>query len=336
MGLKLFVFYCLATFRTLEIGNDTIVYYSLFSFISGSRAPDMHALSYRYEIGYLWLNQAISYITDNFWVFLAIVTAIIYYAYYKFIEEYSENSAFSVFLFFILGFWGHTVNILRLQLALAMAIFAFLAFRKKKKLQTVLFMILAISFQRIAVVYILSFFIPPKIDKRIYTILLATSLAVLLFLPKILAIVAMVVPYFQVYLTDKHLVEDAKLASIIGILIRLIFFIFSLYVFKTHDKDLSVKEQETFIYQINMIFISLLIMIISMRFSLLDRCQAFNWIFIITLIPNTLNLLKNWRNKVITFVAIMAFCISYFLVINIYRPGWNHIYPYKTVLLEDR
>ncbi|MGT2799452.1 EpsG family protein [Streptococcus marmotae] len=337
IGLKLFFFYCLAVFRTLEIGNDTHTYYNLFTFISGSSDSSISALSGRYEIGYLWLNQTIASLTNNFWVFLAIVTAIIYYAYYKFIDRYSLNPAFSVFLFFILGFWGQTVNILRVQLALAMTIFAFLAFRDKKIWQTVFFMILAVSFQRIAAVFILSFLVPPKINKRLYSFMFISALAVWLFLPQILSIAALVVPYFRTYLTSSHyVVGDVKLAAIFGAIVRFVFLAFCLYIFKVHEKELSEKERTALIYQINMIFISFLITLISLRFNLLDRCQTFNWLFIIVLIPNTLNRIKNWKNKVLSFVAILIFCIAQFFVFNIYRPNWNHTYPYKTILLEGR
>ncbi|MER0122274.1 EpsG family protein [Streptococcus sp. ZJ100] len=337
VGFKLFFFYCLAVFRTLEIGNDTYTYYNLFTFVSGSSSSSVSTLFGRYEIGYLWLNQVIGHLTDNFWVFLSIITAIIYYAYYKFIERYSTNSAFSVFLFFILGFWGQTVNILRVQLALAMTIFAFLAFRDKKIWQTMFFMLLAVSFQRIAAVFILSFFVPPKIDRRLYSFILLLAIVVWLFLPQILSIVALIVPYFRTYLTSSHyIVGEVKLASMFGTVTRFTFLAFCLYVFKTHEEELSEEERTSFIYQINMIFISFLITLISLRFNLLDRCQVFNWLFIIVLIPNTLNLIKNWKNKVLSFVAILLFCIAQFFVFNIYRPNWNHTYPYRTILLEDR
>lgn len=333
--LKLLPLYCLAAFRSLEIGNDTSVYYNLFTVISNSDSSDISSLSYRYEIGYLWLNRLISYVTPNFWVFLSIITLIVYYSYYKLILSYSTDPGISVFLFFILGFWGHTVNILRVQLSLSMTILAFLALRNGKIGRAVLFIALAILFHRVAIIYALSFLVPPRINKKIYAFMLGTCLVVLLFLPQIISIVASIIPYFRVYLSNAYnTLEGVKLASVVGVLIRFVFFVVTLCIFRVHKGKLSNEEQKTFIYQINMIFISLLVMIVSLRFSLLERCQYFNWVFIITLIPSVLTLLKI-KNRVIVRLAILLFCISQFLVTNIYRPEWNHIYPYKTILSEQ-
>lgn len=326
----LLILYLLATIRSLEIGNDTRTYYNLFEDIC--RNHNLTYWSTRYEWGYLWLMEIVSHLTNNFWVFLAIINAIVYYAYYKFFERYSINPVLSVFLFFALGSWGQTMNIIRLQLALAMMIYAYFAKENRKKFLMVFFVILAVLFQRISIVYILAFFIPRKVSKKMYLIFGVGAMGCYFFLPRILGIATSIMPSLNHYLTSStYVLGDVKLASIIGVLMRFSVFVFAFYVF-TKNKDIINEEQTSLLsYQINLVYISMFIMVVSLRFNLLDRCNYFFWTFAYLLIPNIIKLLKNRENKGMVTVSLFGLCIAYFVIINVFRPEWNNIYPYTTV-----
>lgn len=325
--------YFLATFRSIDIGNDTRVYHNLFKHICS-----FHNLSFwsnRYEIGYLWLNEIISHLTNNFWVFLFIIDAIIYYAYYLLFQKYSINPLFSVFLFFVLGSWGQTLNIIRLQLAIAMMIYAYLSKENNKKLFMVVFIIMALFFQRISAIFILSYFIPKKINIKFYSVCMLLTFFCYLFFYKIISFIAPFIPTLNHYLNSStYVMGDTKIATLITIFMRLIIIAFCLYIFIKKKNNMDFENCERIGYQINLVIISLLIMIISLRFNLLDRCSYYYWNFVYLLIPNIVHYL-NYENKNIIKISIILFGIIYFISVNVYRPNWNHIYPYKTILFEN-
>jgi hypothetical protein len=329
LRIAMVLLWFIATVRSLKVGNDTQNYYNIFTSIS--KYHNLEIFSTRYEIGYLWLNELISHLTNNFWIFLAIVNTIIYYAYYKFIDMYSENPMMSVFLFFVLGIWGQTVNIIRLQLALAMMIYAFLLKEKRKILLCVICMVLAVSFQRISLIYAIGFIVPPKITKKGYVVAAMGTAVAYVLVPSIMSWVAGFIPYFSTYFSSStYIIDDTKMASVISLLIRLFVFVFGLYVY-IHLSENEKEVNSTFALQINMVFIAMMMMTLSLRFNLLDRCGYFFWLFAIVMLPNAIKRMKIESNRLIIMGLLIGVCILYFVVINVYRPSWNHIYPYSSI-----
>lgn len=331
LGLIFFVFWILATIRADSIGNDTLTYKNLFNYIVYYQ--DIELWKTRYEIAYLILNQIIGFCTDNFTIFLGIVNTFIYFAYYKFIKDYSKNKMLSSLLFFTLGFWGQTVNVIRLQLAIAMMLYAYFSKSKGNNIWAVVYSILAVLFHRLAWIYLIFWVIPKNVNRRFY--FFATSLGMIVFalFPLFLPLTAKYFPYFQTYVfSNTYQLDDFKLASLLNFFSRLLIFSSSLFVFYNNRQQ---KDYEDFTQYINISFISLIILFISFRFNLLDRAADFFWVFSLILVPQTLDWLKNKNQKVFYFLIVVMFCIAHFSIINIYRPNWNNIYPYVTIFDEN-
>lgn len=333
----LFVMLCLwllATIRSLDIGNDTKSYYELFNSIASG--VNIQFWSSRYEIGYLLLNKLISRMTDNFWVFLSIVNAIIYFAYFLFFKNYSVNSIMSVFMFFTFGTWGQTVNILRLQLAIAMAIYAFICKDKKKYILMIVLLLLAFGFHRISLVFLLFLFVPQKISKKFYLVTIALTVVGISILPTLMQFVARYIPYFSAYISSStYVFGEAKLATILSIVMRVLLLSVVWYFYLSQAKEnswLTEAEEKILSYQFNMVFVSTLFMVLSLNFNLLDRCSYYYWTFAYVLVPNVLSRIDNYGNKHILRAFILLLGVAYFLIIIIYRPEWNHIFPYSSIL----
>ena len=92
------VFWLMATFRSLDIGNDTKNYYLLYKQIC--KFSEIQNMTWRYEIGYLLVNKIVSFFTSNFTFFLGVINIYVYIIYYKFIKNYSLNCIFSTFFIF--------------------------------------------------------------------------------------------------------------------------------------------------------------------------------------------------------------------------------------------
>lgn len=338
--MSLLFLWLLATVRALEIGNDTKTYFNLFQYIASTH--DVSFYSTRYEKGFLILIKYFTYISNDFWMFLAIVNAYIYIAYYKFIDRFSANPLMSVAIFFLLGTWGQTLNVIRVQLAVASFIYAYFARREKKRLLCILFVVLAVSFQRISILYTIAFFIPPAYKKKAYIITTVGGLLAYGLLPRIMGIVVRFIPYFNNYLNSQsYVLGEVKLASILGFLVRVLVFYFGFVVLirsrrvqKGSNGDYDIEDDADYTYQVNMSYIAAIVMFVSLNFNLLDRCSYFFALFSIVMIPNAIDKMKISSNRLVTKLAILLFCVAYFLVINIYRPDWNHIYPYVTFLCK--
>ena len=324
----------IATIRSLDIGNDTKNYYDLFNSIANG--ANIQVLSTRYEIGYLLLNKLISRITNNFWLFLSIVNAVIYFAYYLFFKNYSVNPIMSVFMFFTFGTWGQTVNIIRLQLAIAMVLYAYICKDKGKYILLVVLSLLAFSFHKISLAYLLFLFVPRTISKKFNIVAMVATAFGISILPILMKIIVVYIPYYSTYLSSNtYFLGEVKLATIIDIVMRLLLLgICWFYYFSqvTVNSCLTKTRNHTISYQFNMVFVSTLIMVLSLRFNLLDRCNYYYWTFAYILIPNVLSRIYNYRNRNIFKVFFLLLGVAYFLIINIYRPEWNHIFPYSSIL----
>lgn len=332
LKISLFLLGMLATFRSLEIGNDTKNYYELYQNICLSH--NFQSLTWRYEIGYLWLNNVISYITNNFTVFLGIINCFIYIVYYFFIKKYSKNYMMSVFLFFTLGIWGNTLNIIRLELAIAIALLSFMVLDSGKvnKFLGVGFTLVPVIFQRISIVYLLGIFTPKSINKKFLRTSFIIAIISTFLLPLILTYVGEFVPYFsEFYLQtgSMYSINNIKLASVMNMLMAMMVFLFGFIIYKNHNR--KYNQSNDISLQINMVWISFLILMVSLRFNLIDRCSYFFWTFSIIMIPNALSCIESIPNRKILKFIIILLCVVYFFMTTIYRPEWNCIYPYRLI-----
>lgn len=325
------VFWLMATFRSLDIGNDTKNYYLLYKQIC--KFSEIQNMTWRYEIGYLLVNKIVSFFTSNFTFFLGVINRYVYIIYYKFIKNYSLNCIFSTFLFFTLGIWGKTVNILRLELAIVIVLTGFLLKEKNKKWIGILLSFLGILFQRISIAYLLSFFIPKKISKNFYII--STLLVIILFLNFniFINLVVQIFPYFKIYLSESssYGIGDLKIATVISIFKAFFIFLFGIIAyFKSNRALYSKKENQDFLYQINMVYTEFLILFTSLQFNLLDRCSYYFSIFEILMIPNAVKRL-NKNEKILCIILILTICVIYFFSITLLKSEWNRLVPYKTI-----
>ena len=331
LQIGLFALYVLATIRSLSIGNDTRNYYDLFNDIAINGYDESY--TYRFEIGYLILTRAIGWITHNYIIYLAIIDGIIYYAYYIFIRDNSSNYGLSLFLFLALGAWGRTANVIRLELAIAMFLYAY-AFKKSGRIiEALLLGILAIAFQRVAIVFFCLFFMPKKVSTKAYIIVASLAAGILALMRPVFQIVGMIVPYYaQYYLNSEHYVfGEIKLSILLQFLLQMVAFFTCLHIYRINKNHLKEEMQQGIEMQLNIVFVSVMVLFLALRFNLLDRCGLLFGNFMLLLLPNAVLISKN--KKILTlFIVLLG--LGYFIAVNTLRPDWNHIIPYHTFLFE--
>lgn len=326
LALAMLFLYLLATLRAVEIGNDTRHYSEIFAEVRSNLTQ------LTLEAGYLCINSLIGSFTDNFYVFLAVTDAVIYYAYYKLIKKYSSNYVLSVLLFLCFGFWGDTINIIRQELAIAMFLYVYILTDDGKKIRGFILGILAPLFQRTSLSYFIYFLIPRRINKKFYAIAGPIGVLTVLLIDRIIMLVTRFVPRFGRYLLDtsKYKLGRVEPAVVLYCVFLLVVWALALYVYEHAGDNIESDEWTVQIeMQINMVFTAFLIMLVATKFNLLDRCAMFFNIFVIILIPNMISMIKKDEYRHLVQSGFTLAAIGYFVVVCIFRPDWNHIYPYR-------
>ena len=120
---------------------------------------------YPKEIGYIYYNIILSYLTANRYIFILLVTFTIYILYYFSIKSYCVNYPFATMLFMGLIFF-FTFTYLRQMLGVGIGWLALQYIYKRKPYRFLACVLLAASFHNSAIVLLPLYFVPMKRFKR--------------------------------------------------------------------------------------------------------------------------------------------------------------------------
>lgn len=323
------LFWIVSSIRSIQIGNDTKAYYTLF--INADKANYFEIFSSRYEIGYLVLNRVIREITNNFTIFLFFINGFIYFSFYKFIKFYSKNYMVSCLIFLLFCFFPQTMNVIRLSLAISLTMLSSICKEKNRTARSLFLAALAVFFQRISFVYLMTFFIHKRNKKNIIMFGGIITIIFWFLMNDILILIGKLIPYYAGYLSSNSLYQigDVKLASILQLLLQVIILIFTYIIFKKKQTVMSNKDLDLYMNSMIMIFIAVCITFLSLKFNLIDRCSNIFWIYSIVLLPNAY-LKLNRTNRNTALILTLCLGIAYFSTVTIVKKDWNNIYPYET------
>ena len=88
--MNFFVFTLLSAFRAENVGNDTNEYIRIFNNIALS--GDISNFTWRFEIGYLYLNEFSALLSSNSQIIIIITSIIIMVGFARFIHLHSEQT----------------------------------------------------------------------------------------------------------------------------------------------------------------------------------------------------------------------------------------------------
>ncbi len=110
--------------------------------------------AYKGEIGFHMLTKAITYITDNPSVYLAITSALICICLGIYINRFGSSKVYAVYFYYTIGLFAFSMAGLRQVLAMSICLFAYEAIRKKKLLRFVLIVGIAFLFHKTAIIFL--------------------------------------------------------------------------------------------------------------------------------------------------------------------------------------
>ena len=320
LGLSLFV-----GFSDMFGGYDRYIYGEIFdniadvTTIKGDYSDSLLYNFYSSEIGYTLLNVLISFFTENRYIFILIVTLIIYTLLFVSIKKYTVNYPLATILF--LGLWFFfTFTYLRQVLGATIVWLGIQYVIERKFWKFLMVFLIAFSMHNSAILFFRLYFVPRRkfSPRLIVGIMLSLLILGLSPLPNSL---------FQVYesssIVERHADYNASGGLRIPYILEAFFF---LYLILKNYSD--IPNDKSYIVLMNMALIFCGILLLFVRSENGGRLSWYYMIGIIATITSICTYKTNIQNK----IPIFLIGLSLFLYIRIYT-GWQvyiNLYPYKT------
>ncbi|MDN3425677.1 EpsG family protein [Planococcus notacanthi] len=330
------LFLILSAFRGENVGNDTINYLNLFKEISVS--DNLSLFSPRFEVGYVYLNKVLSYFSSNPQIILIVTSIIIMLGFARFISKYSKIPWLSVYLFFTLGYYGMSLNTIRLNIAIVLVLLSYDFLKNKKAFRFIFVIILASLFHRTAIFFLIAWpLIKMKITLKTIAIFCLVSIGMYFSFPSLLSMSLSLFPTYGYYVGSDYLNGEVRLASVMNMLVGISIALLGILI--NHQKHINEKKEISFKTKerdnednhnmLILLFTGISLIFISFRFNLLDRIGDYFIVFAIVYLPNVMVQLKDSKLRYTLIYFIILLFFAYVATIQMLRPEWNEIYPYS-------
>lgn len=322
LGLSLFV-----GFSDMFGGYDRYIYGEIFDNIAdittmkGVYSESIYYNFYSSEFGYTFLNVLISFFTENRYIFILIVTLIIYTCLFLSLKKYTENYPLAVVLF--MGLWFFfTFTYLRQVLAATIVWLSIRYVIERKFWKFLVVFLIGFSMHNSAIIFFPLYFIPLKkfSPKLIVGVMLFLLLLGLSPLPN---------SFFEVYesssIVERHAEYNASGDLRIAYILEAFFF---LYLILKSYKYIPIDKSHVVLLNMALIFCGILLLFVRS-----ENGGRLSWYYMIGII-STITLIGCHRYNIKTMGAFLILGISLFLYLRIYT-GWqayNYLSPYKSFL----
>lgn len=321
----------LSASRSINIGNDTITYHNLY-FWSRQYSLEEFIMNYkgRWELGFLYLNKFLSVLFSNPQALIFISSMYIYIVLGWFLNKYSNNAFYSLFLFITMRYYFFFFSNIRQSIAIATLLIAFDFLVKEKNIKFILAVIIAYFFHTTAIVFLFALVIKIiPIRKSILIVASATSFFLFLIWKKIMPLINTYLPVkYQNYENTSYYLESGNLANYLNFLVILLITIICLYIFYKNKKIVLENKKLTKIYFYFPVVASSLALL-STQFGMFARVQYYFSFFFVIILPNMLNKLPSKEEKIIIYLVTIILFILYHTTILFFRPEWQHVYPFE-------
>lgn len=319
MGLALFV-----GFSDMLGGYDRYIYGELFDEVADIRREGGDILTsyifqqYPTELGYVYSNVLLSYFTDNRYIFIFILTLIIYALYYINIKRYAADYRIALLLFFGLLFF-FTFTYLRQMVGVGIAGLSLKYVYERKLWKFVICILLAALFHNSAIILFPIYIIP----SRKYSV---GIVIVLMIVCLFIGVSGISSSLFEAYSSTSGLeerttkyIEDTS-GFRIAYLLEAIFF---LWLILANYGKVGTDKRQIVLLNVALTFCAILLLFIRS-----ENGGRLGWFFIMGLIATLTTILVKQQKNV--FNRTMVSAVVLFLYFRIVSLWGIYLYPYKT------
>lgn len=138
------VLYLLASFKSVNVGNDTLPYMETYQSLGESKFLDFSSSGF--EIGFSFLMQFFSIVKAPFFVFLLFINFPIYFSFAYLFYKKSPYPLFSCFLYAFFSLMVFSISAIRQSLSMSLFIIVYLLLTKKRTIATYIIAVLLTAF----------------------------------------------------------------------------------------------------------------------------------------------------------------------------------------------
>ena len=322
VGLALFV-----GFSDMLGGYDRYIYGELFDQVADVRRAGDNPLTayifeqYASELGFCWMNVAISYLTANRYIFILIVTVVIYALLFISFKRYVDNYPFALILFMGLIFF-FTFTYLRQLVGVGVGWLSIEYAYKRKLWKFLAIVVLATFIHNSAIILLPVYFFPVKqYPKRTVILLMVFCF--------IIGVTGIPSSIFEIYgsVSEMEGRGQSYAENEVGFKVEYILeaFFFLYFIFRNYEK---IPKTPARIVLLNMALSFCAVLLI---FSRSLNGGRLGWYYLIGLISTLSFLVPNVKRITGQYLVLAAF--SCFLYLRILLFAWGPLgtlYPYKS------
>lgn len=317
------VFFIPLSIRAISVGIDTHAYYQIHSIL----ADDLgNYTEYRYEPGFILLNNIVTYLGLDADFFIFLTAFISFFTVFFFIYKNSQKLLLSIALMCGIGFYGFMFNGVRQAIAMGIALIALHMLKNKKTSYFFIFLFFAICFHYTAVILLFAYivskfrtsFIIPAILWLFSLIFLLPSVSDLFFS----SLTGFIPEVYSGYVFSEIEASSLRLRILTNQLFCL-FFIFILWL----NKSRSLSESDLLFLYLS--FLGFLLGNILFHLSYLSRLALYFQVVSVVSVPfliyKSFNRFSYYIVSTIIYIVMTAF---YFRGLFM---GANGMVPYITI-----
>lgn len=276
---------------------------------------------YKQESGYTFANYLISFITHNRYIFILILTLLIYALIYRSIIKFSNSYFFTAILFLGLMFF-FSFTYLRQIIAAAIVWQSIQAIIDRKLWKFLIIVFIAFSFHNSALIFIPAYFIPIRKFQQ-------SSIIIIAIITLIIGILGFHVQLFEAYgeLSEAQFraagYANESSGFRIEYLLEATLFLSILLIYNQH---IPSTKKDIVLSNLGIVFCLILLFFIKSANG--GRLSWFYMIGIFITLTN-LSLIKQVKRQIWYSLTLIIISLSlYTRILN----GWPTFYPYKTFL----
>lgn len=320
-GLAIILFVFFATFRSVNVGLDNLMYYGEYDCLLHDDFQG--AKSECFEFGYYGLTFLLSRLSLPYPVLLCLIASFACFAFYLVINRYSVNKGLSWLLVLTLGIYAQMLNLNRQMIALSFVLIALCFLLKNKYFYYVLFIAIAFFFHKTAILtlsFVLFKFL--KLNWKTALCYLLCSVALILLFKPSLQLFCKIsgAKYYEFYINESEgIVEKTDL---LNWTFTLGLFVVFVVMFLLKNKRNRVAENRTDDFFLQLFLIVVLIRLCGCVLnlpSLFQRMTLYYFFALILLLPDYINYclqyVKNSRAKIVLNIALVGLYFGYMFLL---------------------
>ena len=316
--------------RKSSVGGDLSVYVSIFE-QNALKLPELSKIfKSRFELGYVFTNQLIRSLTENYSILLFIFAFLTLWIWFYVLDKYSKNVYMSLIIYLSsLGMFLYSLSNIRQGLAVAFGFLGFYFLSEEKKIRGILFVLLAPLFHTSGIICILLIFIRKiRLSLKYYPAIILGFIALFPFVKLITIAIIKYFPQYNSYLESSWFLDSNKWAPLL--LTILYVFVFIIGEIILNKQTLTTVEES-----IRTLFLVYLVLTaMTLQTSLIGRFAHYFSPFVALYIPMVLSKVSQRKIKWILFYGIILVYLMMLLVLIYYKTDWYHIVPYRSVITD--